>query len=563
MSNTSISTSGIYGTDNETPEYDPLARATTWSAEDIYFPGGPGLNKHVPKVGDLVWYTDPLVFKKVVAIDEQTLNPELVTQSFSSENGEFTDDDILTGVGMGTPSDTYRIYVDKSVVPHSVCIDSRLTVGGSRVMSCRVFRGNNVTDAGDIISHIYDAQGNIVGDKIPLEVIAFEGNVSTKVVPPFQTMADLPDGEVVTAIMYTDTGHKASGRQLLVENTSYVRRANVFTRYITAISLKCPFLSSSDPTLINLPVNVNLTGLNLTGVIHFSDGSTDELPVDGNRFTLMGLDNFIATQPGQEIPLTLRLRLLQDETSYDTTQVNPGYMTRNFRIITTQSDGAYNVKLYCAPTWQSSTLGYRLRWFMYNLDRQTTEEVTSFVTFSPESAPFEPLSYGVSQNLVAAINLQDVNPGAKDYRHVQTVALVLRGPGTQRTTNWTLAYVNAQDPAYGVDTHANLRMINANLYEMKVDSGFTSLEQWLNKLYWAGKPLYDPLREGNAPEPNVFVVVVGGTELEFSVDQWNQQFQVGAGLALNGTAIIKFLRRTSTTDLQLGIAPMAIYELTT
>lgn len=563
MSNTSISTSGIYGTDGETPEYNPTADFRIWHINEIFLGVGisPGTNKHVPKINDLVVDFPPMVYKRVVAIDETTLAPDLAVVTTSDNGGEFTDDELIMGVGPGAPSETYRVYLDTSVNPHTLTVDNRCWSPGQLVTHARIFRGTDLSDAGDIISLIYDSQGNIVGDKIPLERVNVSDNESIKVIPPCQTMATIPDGEPVTVVLYTSTGHQASKRQLIVENSSWVLRANASTKYVTHISMECPFLSSTDPTLINLPVNVTLTSLNVVGVAHYSDGSSIKYPIDGTRFQLLGIDNYVATQVGQRVPLVLVLNLYDDEVSYDVSQADPGKMSRTFEIVTTTPDGAYNVKLYCVPTWQNVNSGYRLRWFMYNLDRQTVDEVTNYVTFTPDSADFNPTSYGISQNLIAAVNLQDVNPSFVAYRYIQSLIVTLRGPGTQRTTNWTIAYTSSQNPPYGVDTRANLKMINSNLYEIKVDSGVSTKEEWLNKLYWAGKPIYDPLKEGNAPIPNFFIIVAGNQEFEYDVDEWNVQQQIANGLAVNGTVVIKFIRRTQTTDLQLGLAALPIYEL--
>ena len=67
MPNTSISTSGIFGTDGETPSYDPTATFKIWRDTEIFF-GGVGLNKHVPKVGDVVMSFPPVIFKEVVVV---------------------------------------------------------------------------------------------------------------------------------------------------------------------------------------------------------------------------------------------------------------------------------------------------------------------------------------------------------------------------------------------------------------------------------------------------------------------------------------------------------------
>lgn len=559
-----ISTSGITGSvDGKTPIYNPEARFTVWALTEIY-QGTIGENRYVPKIGDMVKDMDLGLEYKVTAINQATLIPTL-TIIRAIPSGDFTAEDLLLGVGPGTQSDTYRVYRDASVIPNALAVDARLQVAGTMASYCRIFRGPDLTNQGDVISGFYDTQGNLLSDRIPLEVVAIPGggNVSIKTVPVCYTMDDLPDGEVVTAVFYSDAGGVVSKRQLLIENTAFIRAANTPARYITGISLECPFLSSSDNRLINLPINVLLTGVNMLGVVHYSDGSQVKMPVDGTKFALLGMDGYIATVVDQQASLVLRYRLSPDEVVYGHGVGEFPHISEPFRIKTAQADGSYSVKLFCYPVWTNAIDGYTLRWYMYNADRTTVYNVTGLVEFSSNGPAFNPIAYGINQRLSVAVNLQAVNGAYRDYRHVQTVEVILWGPATDRDdTNWSIAFDIGQNPPYGVDPHhALIEFVNVNLYRLNLASGATTEAEWLQKLYYASKPLIDQQRELVPPAPTHFRLRFGNYDLEYQINEWNETKQIGNGLANNGTVFIEFIKRTPQSDMQLAVGALPIWQV--
>lgn len=559
-----ISTSGIYGsTDGQSPIYDPTARFTVWALTEIY-QGTIGENRYVPKIGDLVKDMNLGLEYKVTAIDPSTLLSTLQPIN-TIQSGDFTEEDLLLGVGPGTQSDTYRVYLDNSVVPHALAVDSSLTVAGTMASHCRIFRGADLTDSGDVISGFYDTQGNLLSDLIPLEIVYMPAgeNVSIKTVPVCYTMDTIPDGEVVTAVMYSDAGHVISKRQLLVENTSFIRAASSPARYITGISLECPFLSSSDNRLINLPINVLLTGVNMLGVVHYSDGSVVKMPVDGTKFALLGMDGYVATVVNQQASLVLRYRLSSDEVVYGHSTGEFPHISETYKIKTAQADGAYSVKLYCYPIWLDSVNGYTLRWYMYNGDRTVVYNVTNHVEISSTGPAFNPILYGVNQRLSVAVNLQEVNGSYRDYRHIQTVEIILWRPGSDHSdTNWSIAFDIGQNPPFGTTPHhAELEFVNSNLYRLNLASGAANLTEWLDKMYYRTKPLIDQQRELQAPAPTHFRVRFGVYDLTFDISEWNTTKQIGTGLSDNSTLFVEFIKRTSLSDLQLSIGGMPVWQV--
>lgn len=560
-----IDTSGIVGTDGYTPIYDPNAGWKMWRKADIYT-GSVGQNRFVPKVGDAVLDMTLFIHYEVESIDPGTCIATLRELHEVLSDGSLSSDDILLGVGPGTQSDTYRIYLDKSVTPYTLAVDARLSVAGSMCATCKIFKGADLTDQGNIVSNFYDNSGNLLGTSIPLEIVATSTTIlnhTIKTVPVCYTMQEMADGEVVTAVFYSAAGKVVSKRQLLVENTSFIRQANQGVRYVTGISLECPFLSNTDPRVIKLPINVLLEGLNMIGVVSYSDGSVVRMPVNGSsRFTVMGLDHFVATVVGQQAPIVLKYELSTNEAAYGVNVGEDRFITESYRIITQVKEGSYDVKLYGYPVWLNPVDGYSLRWFLYNGDRQLTYEVTGLVEWSSNSPAFQPLLYGTNQRLTVAIDLQRVNGLYNNYRHVQTIEIVLFNQGTERTTNWTIAFESGQTPPYGENNRADLTFVNSNFWKLKVDSGYTTQAEWLDHLYTRSKPLIDPAREPAALVPTHFRIRYGNLDYEFNISQWNAEAVVANGLSNNGTVFIEWIRRTPDTDLQLSISAMPIYQTT-
>lgn len=558
-----IDTSGVVGTDGYTPIYNGNAAWQMWRLADIYVPGSIGQNRFVPKVGDVVLDTDLLIHYSVTSIDPGTLAANLDEITRVISDGSFSDDDLLLGVGPGTQSDTYRVYLDKSVTPYTLAVDARLQVAGSMVATCKIFKGADLTDQGNVISNFYDNSGNILGNAIPLEIVAVNSslvNRTIKTVPICYTMQDLQDGEIVTAVFYSTAGKVVSKRQLLAENTSFIRQATSGVKYVTGISLECPFLSNTNPRLINLPINVLLQGLNMIGVVQYSDGSTARFAVNDTRFTVLGLDNFIATVIGQQVTIVLRYQLGSGEAAYGVNVGEDRFISETYRIITNRVEGSYDVKLYCYPVWRNPIDGYTLRWFLYNGDRQLTYDVTGMIEWSANSPAFQPNLLGTAQNLTVAINLNAVNGIYSNYRHVQTVSIVLLRQGTERITNWTIGFTPGQTPPYGEDLYANLTFVNTNYWLLKVDSGITTQAQWLDKLYYSTLPLIDELRETVPPAPTHYRIRYANHDYEFAISQWNAETVVADGLTNNGTVFLEFLRKVPDTTLQLSIAGLPIYQ---
>lgn len=565
----------VTGSDGYVPVHEPNRRWTQWNYDEIYaliiqgsddvvLPG-PGEGRYIPNINDLVIDIDLWKWFKVVGLNWSSGVATLKEISPPKDPGNLTDEDVLLGIGPGGQSDTYRIYIDQSVKPFTLAVDARLYVRGQLCQYAMIFKGTDINDrTGKVISAFYDQSGNLQGQKVPLELASIENstNIATKCVSVCHTTEELADGDTATVVFYNDQASPVSWRQCVVKNTSFIRTTDSAQKYIKGVSLESPWVSPSDPRLLKFPINVPLRSLPIKGVVEYTDGSVIKLPIDGQKFKLSGLENYVATIVGQKIPLVLSYTLSAGEINYGSSVGAQPHVSEQYWAQTDNKDGAYTLKLFGYPVWIDRVNGYRLEWFLYNLDRQTVYKVTPWVKLVTGSRAFDPLGYGINQQLRVQIDLSEVNGLFTAHVFTQTIGITLRAPGDERTTNWTIAFDPNQSPEYGNNIHADATFVNYNLWKLKVDFGAASKEDWLNQLYSRAMPLTDPDREAAPPEPNYFALVFGNQRVEQPISQWNAEMTVGNGLVNNDTLFIEFFKRTTDNDIQLSIAGLPIYQTT-
>lgn len=552
----------ITGVDGVSPVYAPDRIWTIWNINDMYV-GGIGNNKFVSNVNDLVFDMATGEQFIVVEVDQTTLIARWVLwNKIPSQTVDQVD--VLLGPSPGVERDTYIAYIDKSVIPYTLCVDARLKIHATTATKAKIFWENNLTGNQEVVSAFYDQSGNLLGQEVPLELVDMPNgqNFATKALKVCYTTREIADGDYLTVVCYSDDGMVRSKAVVLAENSAFIRNSNTAAKYVMSIALESPFLSESDPTLIEYPLNVPLAGLNLIGVVTYSDGSKIRLPVDQTKFSVYGIQDqgYISTVIGQAFPVVLRYLLSPGEFVYGATVGENKVISRQFNARTIQANGAYTVKLFVYPVWIDALHGYRLTWRLYNLDRNISYDATAYVKMNDNSLGFDPLAYNVRQNLTVSVNLNDINGIFKSYKHVQTVDVTLLTPGTARTTNWTIGYSPSQNPPYGRNNFAATTFVNQNLTTVKVDMGATDVNDWLNRIVAMTQPLTDPQKEATWPAPNFFALVIGGQDVEFPISQWNSQLTVNQAIPDSSTLFIKFYKKTADNILQISIAGIPVYQ---
>lgn len=549
----------VLGTDGVAPIYNPDETWRMWGVNDVWQGiDAPGSQRYVPKVKDYV--VDPDTFETwiVDALDPVTLKPTLRRIRPYGMAYDLTEDDVLFGVGPGPDAETYRAYLNDTVFPHTLCVDQRLKIHGTMSSYAKVFLGSNTTETGEVISKLYDASGNFISENVPLELVAIDNiatNHSVKSVRRFNVTKKIPNNERITVVIYADDGHVVSRRQLLVENTNTIQDLNRATKYIADISLECIWLSKTNVDQIDYPLNIPMDALNMVGVVHYSDGSTLKLPVDGGKFAMLGLEGRLSSILGQPHDLVLRYLMSDTELAFSSTGTNGRYITKPFKIVTTNPNNSIAVKLFGYPFWEGESFGYRMRFWLLNVARNIKFEVTPFVRFSENTGPYNPKLYGYLQRKSVSINLRDVSGAFIPFVHTQVVDIVLNNPPTlEAIPDWIVATEGGDYyPRYGEGVYARR---SGNLVNFKGD--FTTLESWLNAYYWLTKPLVNTHIENNAPTPTHFTVEYNGTSTEWLVTQWDQALNIAESVTAPSTAVLRFFKRTSQGDQYLSFAAVSI-----
>jgi hypothetical protein len=557
----------IVGTDNISPIYNPLGRWQIWNINEIYL-GTIGSNKYVPKVNDVVYEVSgrSIVQYIVHSIDPVTFIAELIQQDTTNQTQPFSADDILFGVGPGTQSDTYRVYIDKSVTPYRLSVDRRLFVGGSTCQYCKLFKGANTSNSGIVISGTYDQNGILVSENLPLQTVATTtlNNSAIKVVATGFTRSDLLDGELVTAVLYDSNGFVISKRQLLVENTGFIRGTDSQKKYVSSIALETPFLSTVNNKLIQYPINVPLNSMNLIGIVNYSDGSFTRIAVDGNKFSIFGLDAYSATAVGQTSDLVLKYKLDQNEEALNVHIGSDTFISETYQIVTVTSNGHYAVRAYPYPVWVDDITGYSLKWYIYDLDRTISYEVTPNVLIA--NSTFNPTLYGVKQTLNISINLRTINGNYNNFNHVQSVDITLNKPGTGRPImdeipNWLVNSLSGSGNIYGTNVYSTYERNTQTEWLLRIAPKFITQMEWLDAIYKDTNPMFDSNLELGPLDPTHFIVTINSINFEFPISQWNQKLSINQPITNNSTIVIKFIRRSVQRDLQLSIASTLVFQV--
>lgn len=540
---------------------DPDRRFTVFGIWEIY-PVGP----YVPNPDDEVtdWDRGKM---RVLSVDYTTGLSLLKEWTLPSSPSEISDEDVFLGVGPGSQSESWRVYLDDRKMPHTLNVDGRTHIYGSAASVIKVFEGTDISVQGVVISAFYDQNNNFLGENIPLEVVTTTDPNNRAVKTPMEgyTSFKLPDGEVVTVVAYTAAGGIVTKAKMLIENTSYVRRTEANRKYVKGIRPLSPWISDADPMVINFPINVTVASIPIQGVVEYSDGTIAILPLtgdDGSQMSLYGLNNYTPTINGQRLPMALRYKLSDDEYAYNQGPTYNGSIMEKVWAMTVPADNAYSVKVYAWPVWRGPVTGYELEFFLYNLDRAEYVLLPKgVVELQAGSRNFDGLDFLSVQHMAISVDLSAVSPKYNSYRHVQTFDVSLKSAGSERRTNWTVAYTPGSDPVYGQGLEAAVTFIDTNQWRVAIDNKFNSKEEWLRHVFYDAQPLYNTKTEPSAPAPDFFYLVTARRSTRFSVEQWNTSLSFFNDLNEGELLYLRWVKSTPSAELELGMTALSVHQV--
>lgn len=542
---------GIVGSDGFTPIYAPDAAWKMWSIHEIYM-GNAGQNKYIPKVNDYVIEPETGATYRVSDLNNITFIPELSPVNITHTSSS---DEIVSST-----NDNYRLYFDKSISPWTLNVDGFMHVYSSTATVARIYRGSFIDDT-KIVSRRFDNNGNFIGHDIPLQVVAMNShdNYAIKAIPGCNTTTDLNNGELCTVVIFDANGKVLVKTSCIVDETTFVAQAYAEQKYITNIFMKSAFISTSQPDDVNYPVNLPLASFNPIGVVQYNDGSQVEYPVDGDKFRLYGLDQFVSTIIGHKVPLVLSYRMNTDEAAMTSVQSDNYYVTRPYTLKVSNPNTSYNVKLFVFPVWVSEANGYAYKAFLMNLDRNVMFDVTTLVSLASNSPTFNPTAYGITQRLIFSINLSNVSGIYNNYLHIQTVDIILRGPANE-PSNTNIWEVGTQVPTSVPYFGTNLKATKDALFNTKVSihNSFATVAEFVTNLYRTTIPLFNPNTELEAPEPTHIEVKYLSESIIVPIAEYDNVFTFSTGIGAFSNIDIIFLKETVSGYLKLSVASLTV-----
>lgn len=540
-----------------------IDRWQTWNIDEIY----KGLEyitakkyRWIPKEGDLVWDKAQGWFRVSHVDTEGTQLSTLVPWEPIPTEGDEEDDLVLLGPINRTTSEFIIMGVDYAQLPAVAVVDNRLQVKGSKAYCARVFLGNDINQAtGKVLSCQYDNSGNIVKNTIDLEVVqSLTGNTNIKVPMPFNVSELLEDGEQVSIVFYdAEGGWIPPAYRMVVQNSSFIKRAEGSTKYVKGVQLLSAYLNNQNTDLLEIPVSIrNIASIEFRARVWYTDNTYKDWTVDGTRVVLRGQKEFVQSTVGQESTLELVYYLGEDEQSNIASPGSKDTVQHTYRMVTTDAEGAYAPKFYGYPIYVNDSIGWQMTWWLYNLDRQVAYEVTDKMELGVNSAALEGLNYGVKQHLSYALWLNEVDPKYKPVRHTQNIDVTLFGNNQSASTCWTIGFESGQNPQFGASLKLQMISNVGNNRTIRIDSGISTYDDWLQQMYYNIKPLYDPNAESKPLVPTHFIVYVDkNNQYRFPVSQWNQLLTITTGISVGQLVYIKWTRAdVNGVDLQLGVS---------
>lgn len=545
-----------------TPIKDQTRGYKEFGLWEIYVgPDGEPGQVYVPNPNDKVFDWTQGYFR-VQDVDYTTCLSTLVPWDGGVNTGGIDLQDELLGSSMGETREQYRIYAKPGTLPIQASVDACLRIYQANASHIKVFKGTNIGEDGLVISAVLNTSGIPVSENVGLDLCASIDGTSYAIRTPkeFVLTEAVQDGDVVTVVVYSATGLAIGIYKHIVINTDFIRSIDSTRRYVVSVDLISPWLSDTESDTLLYPVNLPIQSGSLQAEIRYNDGTSTILPVDGETVELQGMSAYIATSAGQVANLQLVYHLATNEVAVGGGSV-PGdrWISKPYRVRTVAEQGLFSAKLFAIPYWAGTA--WALDWYLYTLARDAVYKVTPYVNDGYGAVPFDGTNYLTRQTLVKTLNLQDIGLGLPYYQHAQTLFLRLHAAGSNATvTTYTeLEYMD------GVIVGTGMKAIRAadgssGNYTLDISVGATSGAEWLNKLYYDTKPLYNAPAEVAPPTPTHFRLKIGTAfSRDISVNDYDV-IQTGITTApAQGSAVrLEFYRDISGTITELGIASLVV-----
>lgn len=529
-----------------------------YGIEDIYDPENPQSGKYFPSLYSLVVDTTGRLYY-VSARDTANYSVTLTPCSYVSTEEE----NEVTIISYG--NDKFCLYIDTRTDPHRLVVDAKFLVYGNNLVEYALYK-TDLSGEEQCISQYYDAAGNFVSNRIPLQSIS-ESYPSYKFPTNCHTTFDLVEGDPVVLRAYNNIGNLSAEITLYVRNAQWLNDLASHTNPIVSLNAEALQMMGDDFFLYE---KQDVSHLNIQPYLLYVDGSRQDVNVDNQRCFIYGLDDVESSYPGRSQTIIIKYFLNYKETTTVSTSDERRFLTCTKKIVVVDNDNDYTVKLSCIPIWSSTYNQWQLYWFAYTDDRQGVYDVTALVRYN-ENYPFDgtSASFGKEQRVVVEYDLQSIFQTDDPITGVQTLYLTLWD--NQKYERYTFRDSKDDSFIYGVDGSITRRPVIH--YDETIDqyfiptSVFENVDAVIESFYTLARPPYNPAVETVAPTPTHFTVrdaqngrqIIGGP---IPLTEYGQCWPtiVGVTIQPGQTVLVEFLYQDSDNSYAIlyGV-PVDVY----
>lgn len=529
-----------------------------YGIEDIYDPENPQSGKYFPSLYSLVVDTTGRLYY-VSARNTANYSVTLTPCSYVSTEEE----NEVTIISYG--NDKFCLYIDTRTDPHRLVVDAKFLVYGNNLVEYALYK-TDLSGEEQCISQYYDAAGNFVSNRIPLQSIS-ESYPSYKFPTNCHTTFDLVEGDPVVLRAYNNIGNLSAEITLYVRNAQWLNDLASHTNPIVSLNAEALQMMGDDFFLYE---KQDVSHLNIQPYLLYVDGSRQDVNVDNQRCFIYGLDDVESSYPGRSQTIIIKYFLNYKETTTVSTPDERRFLTCTKKIVVVDNDNDYTVKLSCIPIWSSTYNQWQLYWFAYTDDRQGVYDVTALVKYN-EKYPFDgtSASFGKEQRVVVEYDLQSIFQTDDPITGVQTLYITLWD--NQKYERYTFRDSKDDSFIYGVDGSITRRPVIH--YDETIDqyfiptSIFENVDAVIESFYTLARPPYNPAVETVAPTPTHFTVrdaqngrqIIGGP---IPLTEYGQCWPtiVGVTIQPGQTVLVEFLYQDSDNSYAIlyGV-PVDIY----
>ncbi|UKZ10953.1 hypothetical protein CZP2022_230 [Vibrio phage C-ZP2022] len=537
-------------------------RFRVWSWDQMYFGGVETGHQVWPSVGDLVVNLETGIWSVVVVDNIGIPQLELLFRWQRDPSLSAQNDSIITAISEYQPSLTTPIFYDTTKNPYEMVVDTSYPIMDTAGEYMVFFKGTDVSTGGTVVSQVYVGD-TIVDNKVELEEI-YPGSVIQRP-KPFTTKVVLRQNEFVTGVVFNKDDRPIGKRTFVVEESAAIRPASQNDNSLTGVSLKSDLIDPIDRTLIKNDLNIPFASSLTKAILHYADGTSKEIDIDGNKCVLRGLSDVNYTQAIKPQQFALMYFPDSNEPYVNAVGTVP-HLVKHYRLQNIYKENSYGLKLYLIPEFIDVARGYKINFRLCSVERDVDIDVTdSVVVRKAGGVTFEPTNYGAEQILDCMLELDKVAPGLyPGFVFTERILLTVNLPGILEKDPWVIDYNTDGNNRFGLNAQASIGpgigqpVRGNNRIHFGNDRG--SVDNWLHQLYHTIEPIFDTSALVAPVTPTHFRYVYDGLESEiFEVGRWNDEIDMLSGIPAfepHKTVTIVWLFRDGSEYGVLGHSPL-------